>query len=183
MAPDDDRKDQPREKKPLLTVENRQAILADLYNQLAAIKHPESAKPFVDAISKVWSFTGSATSEVLIERARAATEQGNAAAATGYLNAVTGLQPDYAQGWFLRALTFKLQNDSHRMLGDLRRTLALDPNHFEALKALAFELNERGERRMATEAYNKLLKAYPAAAKSSDPALEALNRELAGQGI
>ena len=69
------------------------------------------------------------------------------------------------------------------MLGDLRRALALDPQHFEALKALAFELNERGERKMATEAYNKLLQAYPAAAKSSDPVLEGLNRELAGQGI
>lgn len=175
--------DPKKSKKPLLTVENRQAILADLYGQLATLKDPDSAKPLVDAIWKVWSFTGSATSEVLLERARAATEQGSMTDATAYLSAVTELQPDYPQAWFLRAMAFKLQKDSHRMLGDLRRTLALDPNHFEALKALAFELNERGERKIAMEAYTKLLQAYPAAAKSADPVLEVLSRDLGGQGI
>ena len=175
--------DPKKSKKPLLTVENRQAILADLYGQLATLKDPDSAKPLVDAIWKVWSCTGSATSEVLLERARAATDQGSMTDATAYLSAVTELQPDYPQAWFLRAMAFKLQKDSHRMLGDLRRTLALDPNHFEALKALAFELNERGERKIAMEAYTKLLQAYPAAAKSADPVLEVLSRDLGGQGI
>ena len=170
-------------KEPVVTLANRQAMLGALYDQLASTQDPEAAKPVIEAIWKVWTFSGSATSDVLLERARAsATEQGGETPLK-FLNAIVELQPDFAQAWFLRAMVYKLQNDSHRMLGDLRRTLALDPRHFEALKALAFELNERGEKKTAMEAYGKLLQAYPAAAKSDDPILEALTRDLAGQGI
>lgn len=174
---------QPKDKEPPITLGSSQALLGGLYDELAKVSDPVAAKPVTDVIWKVWNFSGSPTSDVLLERARAATADGDTATALTFLNAVTELQPGYAQGWFLRAMIFKLQNDSHRMLGDLRRAIALDPRHFEALKALALELTERGQKRTAIEAYNKLLQGYPAAAKISDPAFEILARELAGQGI
>jgi len=164
----------------MLTVGNRQIILAELYDQLAKAEAPEAAAPLVDAIWKVWTFSGSPTSDLLIERARGVAMEPGSAASQAFLNAVVELQPDFAQGWFLRAMIYKAQGDSHRMLGDLRRTLALDPRHFEALKALAFELNELGRKMQAIETYGKLLKVYPAAAKSDDRVLQALERVLGG---
>ena len=175
--------DRGKAKEPVITLANRQAMLGALYDQLASTHDPEAAKPVIEAIWKVWTFSGSATSDVLLERARASAAEQGGETPLKFLNAIVELQPDFAQAWFLRAMVYKLQNDSHRMLGDLRRTLALDPRHFEALKALAFELNERGEKKTAMEAYGKLLQTYPAAAKSDDPILEALTRDLAGQGI
>lgn len=180
-GPDQATKGQP--KAPLLSIANRQAMLSDLYGQLAKTADPRAAQPLLEAIWKTWTFSGSATSDVLLERARAAASEGKADETLVFLDTVTELQPDFAQGWFLRAMTHKLKNDSHRMLGDLRRALALDPRHIEALKALAFELNERGQKKAAIDAYNKLLEGFPAAAKSDDPVLENLSRALGGQGI
>lgn len=167
----------------LLTVGNRQIILAELYDQLAKAEAPETAAPLVDAIWKVWTFSGSPTSDLLMERARGFAMEPGGAASQAFLDAVVELQPDFAQGWFLRAMVYKAQGDSHRMLGDLRRTLALDPRHFEAMKALAFELNELGRKMQAIEAYGKLLKIYPAAAKSEDRVLQALERALGGTAL
>jgi tetratricopeptide (TPR) repeat protein len=184
MMPDREQGDsQGKSKEPLITLANRQAMLADLYDQLAKTKDPEAAQPLVAAIWKVWVFSGSATSDLLLERARASAMEPGGVSSLSFLTAVVELQPDFAQAWFLRAMTFKLQNDSHRMLGDLRRTLALDPNHFEALKALAFELNELGRKKQAIEAFDKLLKVYPAAGKSIDPVLQSLTRDLGGQEL
>lgn len=170
-------------KEPPITLENRQALLAGLYDALAKSPEPGAAKPVTEAIWKVWSFTGSATSDVLIERARTAAAEGGADAAVTYLTAVTELQPDVAHGWFLRAMVFKLNGDSHRALGDLRRALALDPRHFEAVKALAFELHQLNQIKTAREAYDKLIALFPAAPKSGDAIIDALTRDLAGQGI
>ena len=109
--------------------------------------------------------------------------EGSVEASLTFLNAVTELQPDFAQGWFLRAMVYKLKNDSHRTLADLRRALAIDPRHFEAMKAIAFELNGLGEKKAAREAYDKLIKLYPASAKSTDPVLQSLTRDFGGQEL
>lgn len=181
--PDPTRPNKDTAKGPLITMDSRQALLGGLYDELAKVTDPEAAKPLLDAIWKVWSFSGSATSDVLIERARASAADGSIESSLKFLNAVTELQPDFAQGWFLRAMVYKLNNDSHRMLADLRRTLAIDPRHFEAMKVIAFELNELGEKKPAREAYNKLIKLYPASAKSTDPVLQSLTRDFGGQDL
>ena len=175
--------DKETSKGPLITLDSRQALLGGLYDELAKVTDPEAAKPLLDAIWKVWSFSGSATSDVLIERARTSAAEGSVEASLTFLNAVTELQPDFAQGWFLRAMVYKLKNDSHRTLADLRRALAIDPRHFEAMKAIAFELNGVGEKKAAREAYDKLIKLYPASAKSTDPILQSLTRDFGGQEL
>lgn len=184
MMPRPAEPDADKSKAPLITIDSRQALLGGIYDELAKAKEPEAAKPLIDALGKVWNFSGSATSDVLIERARAAAaEESGVDSSLTFLNAVTELQPEFAQGWYLRAMAYKLKNDSHRALADLRRTLSLDPRHVEALKALAFELNEQGQKKPAREAYEKLLTLYPAAAKTDDPVLQALQRDFGGQEL
>lgn len=169
--------------KPLITLENRQSMLGGLYDDLARARDAQAAKPIIDAIWKVWSFSGSATSDVLMERAQTAAADGSLDNSLTFLNAVIELQPNYAHGWFLRGMALKLKNDGRRSLTDLRQTLSIDPHHFEALKSLAFELNSRGEKAAAFETYAKLLQNYPAAATSADPVLQDLQRELGGRDL
>ena len=75
-----------------------------------------------------------------------------------------------------------LECDEHRALGDLRRALALDPNHFRALSALGHILREYGEKKGSLAAYRKLLEVHPFA-DGAQKAVEDLEREVGGQGI
>jgi Flp pilus assembly protein TadD len=75
-----------------------------------------------------------------------------------------------------------MQSDYERALGDLRRVLALEPNHFKALDGLAQILREIGEKQAAIKAYQQLLQVHPNWAGAQD-AVDELTRELEGRGI
>ncbi len=60
--------------------------------------------------------------------------------------------------------------------------MALDPNHFRALSALAHILREFGAKEGALAAYRKLLEIHPYA-EGAQKAIEELEREIHGQGI
>ncbi len=78
------------------------------------------------------------------------------------LDAVVELAPAYAEGWNRRAYVYYLQNNYKRAVGDLRRALALEPNHFKALEGLARILRDTGQKKSALEAYEQLsLKVNP----------------------
>ena len=74
------------------------------------------------------------------------------------------------------------ENEAQRAIGDLRRALALDPNHFRALDALGHILRELGEKKGALRAYEKLLEVHPFW-PGAKQAIEELGREVGGQGI
>ena len=98
------------------------------------------------------------------------------------LDEVVEQAPDYAEGWSQRGHLLYLEGETHRALGDLRRALALDPNHFRALGALAHILREYGANESALEAYRKLLQIHPFA-DGAQKAVDELEREVRGQGI
>jgi tetratricopeptide (TPR) repeat protein len=92
------------------------------------------------------------------------------------------LQPDFAEGWNRRAYVLYLQNEPQRALGDIRRTLALEPRHLKALEGMAQILRELGEKKAALAAYQNLLKLNPHADGVAS-AIEELTRDVEGQGI
>lgn len=73
-------------------------------------------------------------------------------------------------------------NNFERALGDLRRVLALDPNHFKALDGLAHILKDVGQKRAALAAVRKLLEVHPFwdGAKALG---DELAREVEGQAL
>ena len=75
-----------------------------------------------------------------------------------------------------------MKNDYKRAFGDLRRVLALEPNHFRALEGLAQILRSIGEKKAALDAYKKLLAVHPQAAGAKE-AVDELTLEVEGQGI
>ena len=92
------------------------------------------------------------------------------------------LAPDYAEGWNRRAYVYFLKNDYERALGDLRRALALEPNHFKALEGLARILRDIGQKKSALQAYKQLLTINPFLAGAKE-AVDELTVEVEGQGI
>jgi tetratricopeptide (TPR) repeat protein len=164
------------------TPAEREKTLSDLYALLATAEDEESAKAISDAIERVWVHSGSATIDLLMERSIKAMNEKKVDLALKLLDNVVELAPDFTEGWNRRAYVHFVQNDIERALGDLRRTLALDPHHFKALDGLAQILREIGQKKAALKAFKELLEVHPYWSGAKQ-AIEELEREVDGQGI
>jgi tetratricopeptide (TPR) repeat protein len=162
--------------------EEREKTLSDLYALLATADDEESAKAIADAIERVWVHSGSATIDLLMERAIKAMNDKKVDLALKLLDQVVELAPDFTEGWNRRAYVYFVQNDIERALGDLRRALALDPHHFKALDGLGQILREIGQKKAALKAFKELLDVHPYWSGAKQ-AIEELEREVEGQGI
>jgi tetratricopeptide (TPR) repeat protein len=164
------------------TPAEREKTLSDLYALLATADDEDTAKAITDAIERVWLHSGSATIDVLMERSIKAMSQNKVDLALKLLDAVVDLAPDYTEAWNRRAYVHFVRKDTERALGDLRRALALDPNHFKALDGLAQILREIGQKKPALKAFRQLLDVHPYWSGAKE-AVEELEREVDGQGI
>jgi tetratricopeptide (TPR) repeat protein len=164
------------------TPAEREKTLSDLYALLATADDEDTAKAITDAIERVWLHSGSATVDLLMERSIKAMSDKKPDLALKLLDYVVELAPDYTEGWNRRAYVHFVQNDIERALGDLRRTLALDPHHFKALDGLGQIMREIGQKKAALRAFKELLDVHPYWAGAKQ-AVEELEREVDGQGI
>ena len=164
------------------TPAEREKTLSDLYALLATADDEESAKAITDAIERVWLHSGSATIDLLMERSIKAMSEKKVELALKLLDHVVELAPDFTEAWNRRAYVHFTQNDIERALGDLRRTLALDPHHFKALDGLGQIMREIGQKKAALKAFKQLLDVHPYWSGAKQ-AVEELEREVDGQGI
>lgn len=164
------------------TPAEREKTLSDLYALLATADDEDTAKAITDAIERVWLHSGSATVDLLMERSIKAMSEKNTDLALKLLDYVVELAPDYTEGWNRRAYVYFVRNDIERALGDLRRTLALDPHHFKALDGFGQIMREIGQKKAALRAFKELLDVHPYWSGAKQ-AVEELEREVDGQGI
>jgi len=164
------------------TPAEREKTLSDLYALLATADDEETAKAISDAIERVWLHSGSATIDLLMERSIKAMSDKKVELALKLLDHVVELAPDFTEAWNRRAYVHFTQNDIERALGDLRRTLALDPHHFKALDGLGQILREIGQKKAALKAFKQLLDVHPYWSGAKQ-AVDELEREVDGQGI
>lgn len=106
-----------------------------------------------EEIYMLWSRSGSATADYLLQRGRAALEAGEMDAAYQHLTALTDHAPDFAEGWNARATLFFQTNRYGPSIADIQRVLALEPRHFGALTGLGLMLEEIGDLEGALEAF------------------------------
>lgn len=95
-------------------------------------------------IQLLWSRSGSASADYLLQRGLEALDIGNMEAAYNYLTALTDHAPDFAEGWHARAMMFFRMNRYGLSIADIQRTLALEPRHFEAFTGLGIMLEDMG---------------------------------------
>lgn len=160
----------------------RAKLLRDLYAHLATAIDEQAAAPHVEAIERIWLAPGSDTVLALMERALHAASHERPDLALNLLDAVVNIAPDYAEGFNRRAYVFYTLGDRERALGDLRRVLALDPNHFKAIDGFAQIMKDFGEKKAALAAYTKLVSIHPFW-PSAQTAYDELKREVEGQGL
>ncbi len=130
-------------------------------------------------IRRVWSRSGSASMDLLLQRGQDALDSGDTEAAIEHLTALTDHAPDFAAGWHLRAVAFYLNDDFGPALADLQQVLALEPRQFEALTQVGVMFEELGDSRRALEAFRESLKIHPHQQDAAD-AVKRLEQETQG---
>lgn len=161
---------------------DRDAMLEELYAHLAKAQSPSEAAPIAKTIETLWLRSGSDTIGLLMRRALKALSEDKTELALKLLDAVVDLSPDYAEGWSRRAYVYYRENDYDHAVGDLRRALALEPNHYKALEGLGRILRESGQKESAQKVYQQLLRIHPNMPDAKE-ALDELTVEVEGQRI
>jgi tetratricopeptide (TPR) repeat protein len=164
------------------TAEAKAKRLSDLYAQLQAADGEEAAKRISEQIERLWQHSGSDTVNLLMQRSTKAVNDKNPDLAQKLLDRVVELAPDYAEGFNQRAFFHYTQNNYEAAVGDLRRTLALDPNHYKAMEGLVQIWRDTGNKRGAFKVLQQLLEVHPFAAGARQIHDE-LKKEVEGQGI
>ncbi len=162
------------------TAGERIKLLQNLYAYLATAEDEKQAQPIAQAIERLWLYSGSDTITVLMDRSAKAIGEKDLDLALKFLDAVVDLAPDFAEGWSRRAYVHHLRNDVERMVGDLRRCIALEPNHYRAMEFLGLVLRETGQKKAALKAFERLLEINPNAPGVPDVVKE-LSRDVDGQ--
>ncbi|MEM9206597.1 MAG: tetratricopeptide repeat protein, partial [Pseudomonadota bacterium] len=92
------------------------------------------------------------------------------------------LDPDYAEGWNRRATVHFLMENFGESLGDIQRTIALEPRHFGAISGMAMIFRRIGDDEAALEAYRRVLSIHPFMG-DAEKAVEDLAEDVEGRGI
>jgi tetratricopeptide (TPR) repeat protein len=158
----------------------RAKLLDELYANLATAEDETVAGRIAAAIEHVWMASGSDTVNLLMERARRASAEKKPELALRLMDRAAQLSPDFPEVFNTRGAIHFSQNNLSSAVGDLRRVLALEPNHYKALETLAQIFKEMGRKKAALEMYRKLNQIHPLMA-GTKTALDELEREVNGQ--
>lgn len=132
----------------------------DLFEQLQ-VAPADQAERIVAKISKIWSDSGSASMDLLLNRGIQAFEAEDFSTAIEHYSALIDHAPDFAQGYNGRAQAYYRAGYYGPALVDLSMVLALNPRHFNALTGMAVILQKIGKPQKALETYRRSLELNP----------------------
>lgn len=132
-----------------------------MFTALSEATDPAAASEIETEIWARWADSGSPTVNVLLERAAAAENAGDAERAFRFLNEASALAPDYAEPWSRRAnLAYEI-HDYSGAVAAIQEALKREPRHFGALAGLGLIYEELGQDRAALEAFRAALAIHP----------------------
>ncbi len=135
-----------------------------------------------DRILEIWSQSGSDAMDLLLERGRKSLEDGDFPKAIEHFSALIDHAPDFAEGYNMRATAYFLMGKYGLSIGDVQRTLALNPRHFGALSGLGIMLEEIGDKPHALEAFKAAQALHPFHDDVND-AIKRLEKLTAGSAL
>jgi len=122
---------------------------------------PQQAIGIDRQLQALWSQSGSASADLLLERGREALDDGDVEAAIEHLTALTDHAPDFAEGWHVRASAFFGIERFGMAVADLEHALTLNPNNYEAIYGLGLIFEITGKPEQAYDAYSRALAIHP----------------------
>lgn len=150
-----------------------------LFERLANAENENEARGVSLLIYRRWMRSGSDTADLLMVRAQQATRASDHALAIELLDRVLVLQPDWAEAWNRRAVTFHMLGDPVAAIADIHRVLTLEPRHFGAWAGLGHIFREGGDDKGALASYERAIAINPHIPQLA-PIVEKLKREIEG---
>ena len=158
-----------------------EARLDDLFQQLQTAT-TEEARSITDTIWMEWSKSGSPAMDLLLKRGRDAMNAGFPQIAIGHFTALIDHAPDFAEGYNARATAYFQTGDLGPSVGDIARTLTLNPRHFGALAGLGMIFEQLDDPEKALEVYKAALAINPHMSDVKD-AVSRLEISVGGQDL
>ncbi|MGP6086661.1 tetratricopeptide repeat protein [Antarctobacter jejuensis] len=156
-----------------------QGDVTGLMLELKGAESETAAQRLENQIMAEWSKTGSASMDLLLKRGRDAMEVNDPGKALEHFHALTDHAPEFAEGWHGMALAYFALERFGPAMDALERVLALNPDHFGALRGVG-AINERvGKTGLAYRAYEKVLELRPHDTEV-EKAMQRLEREAIG---
>ena len=141
-------------------VEDAELRLDELFSQL----READVEDFYDIeweIIEIWTHSGSASMDLLLERGQIAMEDQDYPKALEHLSALIDHAPEFAEGWNARATVYYLTDEYALSISDIQQTLILNPRHFGALNGLGLIFEELGNLKGAYKAYTMARELHP----------------------
>ena len=135
--------------------------LDDLYARLKQVDDPAEAKGIANLIGRRLARSGSATADLLTDRARQAMAGNDVPLAVELMDRAMALEPGWSEGWSRMATLFWRLSDSASAIAGLERALVLEPRHFEAWAALGKLYLAADDKRRALDAFRRAEAIYP----------------------
>lgn len=132
-----------------------------LLSELAEAENDMAARRLESQVVAEWSKSGSPAMDLLLKRGRDALEVENTEGALEHFTALTDHAPDFAEGWHGLALTFYQAEMFGPAMDALEHVLALNPDHFGALKGVGAINEQVGRSALAYNAYLQVLELRP----------------------
>ena len=137
------------------------ARLDGLFARLQAESDSVEADEVAAQIWKIWTRHGAPEVDRIMALGIVAMNTGDLGRALQAFDVVVNLAPEFAEGWNKRATVFFYLKNYEASIGDIRRTLALEPRHFGALSGLGLVTTELGEDKAALRAFESALEVNP----------------------
>ena len=132
-----------------------------LFENLKEAPDAPSAEKTAASIKKLWMRSGSATADLLMDRADTAINNRDFPLAIELLDRLVVLYPDWAEAWNQRATVFFLMDDHQRAMWDIAETLRREPRHYGAIAGMGLIFMQRGDKKHAYDAFERVLDIYP----------------------
>jgi tetratricopeptide (TPR) repeat protein len=132
-----------------------------LFDRLAAAPDAGSAQELESRIWTHWMQSGSATTDILMERGAQAEQAGDLVTAKGFFDRAAAISPGYAEAWNRRATIAFRQDEYSEALKDIEATLRAEPRHFSALVGLGLIFEATDRKQAALRAFRDALLVHP----------------------
>jgi tetratricopeptide (TPR) repeat protein len=166
----------------LTDAQEQEARLDKLFDDLKRERNVAGAERIANFIREEWTQSGSATVDLMMQWSAEAMEKERFDVALDFLDQVTVLAPEYAEGWNRRATVHYMMGSYSKSMSDIEHVLRLEPRHFGALSGMAAIFKTYEMQRAALEAFERVLEVYPMLRSAQEEVAE-LSEELAGEAI
>ena len=138
-------------------------ILADAPALLRALKDSDAEvrRLAEAAVWAVWSRSGDAAVDAILERGVVQMREGHVEASVDTFSEVIRRRPDFAEGWNKRATAYYLLGEWRRSAADCDEVLRRNPQHFGALSGYGMIWLELDQPARALERFEQALTVNP----------------------